>query len=681
MRKRVFYLLPFILLICVALLATDTDKRPMTVDDSLNMKRVSSPRISPDGKWVIFSMAKLDWKKNKYPSHLWMVSTEGGEPFQYTSIERDSSPQWSPDGTRLAFLRTTGEKDEKGRQIWIMNTSGGEAIKLTDHKDTISAFRWSRDGKYLVFRAPDAKSKEEKEKEKQGDDAIFVDEGPNGQRRASWSNLWLFDVENKKEEPITKEEMSVRDFDISPDGSQVVLIYRTSNTRNEPYMAEMGLVNIKEGKVVHLTDNQAPESRPRWSPSGKEIAYLAPDDKTFALAESKIWIMDVGSKSYRKVSGDFQGSIRTYRWTPDGKSLLFNAGVRTNSHLFRLDLTTGKITQLTKGEGVMGSCSFSDDGSKVAYTYSSAQQPPDIWLVSLPRAEQHRLTELNPWVKELTLASAQVITWKSKDGLPIEGMLYLPSDYKPGTPLPLILHVHGGPAGVFLNSFRASYHIYAGLGYASLCPNVRGSSGYGDKLLQGNMHDLGGGDYEDLMSGVDEVIKRGIADPEKMGIRGWSYGGILGGWTITQTNRFKAASLGAMVTDWNSEYGQGFNYDVRFWYIGGKPWSNPEAYQRLSSIAYIKNVTTPTLLLHGEQDVTCTIEQSMNFYTGLKEEEKMVRFIRFPREPHGFREPHHQRIRDVEEIAWMQKYIRGIEWKCPPREEKEKKEEEKTFFD
>jgi len=669
MRRRVFYLLPLILFICVTLLATDTDKRPMTVDDNLNLKRVSSPSLSPDGKWVIFSMAKLDWKKNKFPSHLWMVSTEGGEPFQYTSIEGDSSPQWSPDGTKLAFLRTTGEKEERSRQIWIMRTSGGEATKLTDHKDTISGFKWSRDGKYLVFRTPDAKSKEQKEKEKQGDDAIFVDEGPNGQGRSSWSNLWLFDVENKKEEAITKEKMSIRDFDISPDGSQVVFIYRTSNTRNEPFMAEIGMVNTKEGKVIHLTDNQAPESQPRWSPSGKEIAYLASDDKTFALAESKIWIMDVQSKSYRKVSGDFQGGIRTYWWTPDGKSLLFSAGVRTNAHLFRLDLTSGKITQLTKGGGVIGSCSFSTDATKLAYIYSHTQQPPDIWFATLPQVEPRRLTEVNPWIKELALASAQVITWKSKDGLPIEGLLYLPPDYKPGTPIPLILYIHGGPAGVFMNSFRASYHIYAGLGYAALCPNVRGSSAYGDKLLQGNMNDLGGGDYEDLMSGVDEVIKRGIADPEKMGVKGWSYGGILGGWTITQTNRFKAASLGAMVADWNSEYGQGFNYDVRFWYIGGKPWTNPEDYQRMSSITYIKNATTPTLLLHGERDVTCTIEQSMNFYTGLKEEGKTVRFIRFPREPHGFREPHHQRIRDVEEISWMQKYVRGIEWTYPPREE------------
>jgi len=681
MRRRVFYILPLILFICVTLSATVPDKRPMTVDDNLNMKRVSNPCISPDGKWVIFSMAKLDWKENKYPSHLWMVSTEGGEPFQYTSIEGDSSPQWSPDSTRLAFLRTTGEKEEKSRQIWIIRTSGGEAIKLTDHKDTISAFKWSRDGKYLVFSAPDAKSKEQKEKEKQGDDAIFVDEGPNGQGRESWSNLWLFDVENKKEEPITKEKMSVGGFAISPNGSQVAFSYRTSNTRNEPFMEELGLVNIKEGKLIHLTNNKAPESQPRWSPSGKEIAYLAPDDKAFVLADPKIWIMDVQSKSYRKVSGDFQGSIRTYEWSPDGKSLLFNTAVRTNSHLFKLDLASGKITQLTKGEGVIGNCSFSADATKVAYIYSNAQQPSDIWFADLAKEDSRRLTEVNPWVKELALASAQVITWKSEDGLPIEGILYLPPDYKPGTPLPLVLNVHGGPAGVFLNSFRGMYHIYAGLGYASLCPNVRGSTAYGDKLLQGNMSDIGGGDFQDLMSGVDEVVKKGIADPDKMGVKGWSYGGILGGWTITQTNRFKAASLGAMVTDWNSEYGQGFNYDVRYWYIGEKPWTNFKDYRRMSSITYIKNVTTPTLLLHGEQDVTCTIEQSMNFYTGLKEEGKTVRFIRFPREPHGFREPHHQRIRDGEEIAWMQKYVRGIEWKFPPREEEKKKEEEKPFFD
>ena len=220
--------------------------------------------------------------------------------------------------------------------------------------------------------------------------------------------------------------------------------------------------------------------------------------------------------------------------------------------------------------------------------------------------------------------------------------------------------------------------MYTGLGWAVLEPNVRGSSSYGDALLRGNMHDIGGGDYQDLMTGVDKLIADGIADPDRLAITGWSYGGILGGWTLTQTNRFKAAVLGAMVADWASEYAMGFNHDVRLWYIGGTPWENSDAYRRQSSYSHIASVTTPTLLLHGERDTTDTIGQSMIYYQGLKDRGVPARFIRFPREPHGFREPHHQRIRDTEQIAWLMKYARGIDWKIPERKEAESSTPRKT---
>ncbi|MEL7121262.1 MAG: prolyl oligopeptidase family serine peptidase, partial [Bacteroidota bacterium] len=230
-----------------------------------------------------------------------------------------------------------------------------------------------------------------------------------------------------------------------------------------------------------------------------------------------------------------------------------------------------------------------------------------------------------------------------------------------------LLHIHGGPAGVFTEGFRSQYHVWAGLGYVQLCPNVRGSSGYTDALLRGNMNDIGGGDYNDLMTGVDQLIEDGIVDENKMAVRGWSYGGILGGTTITKTNRFKAASLGAMVSDWTSEYGIGFNFDVRLWYIGGTPWENPEGYREKSTLTNAKNIETPTLLLHGMNDFTDTEAQSMMLFATLKDMGKPVRYIRFPREPHGFREPRHQRVRDLEEIKWIQRYTLGIDWEYPKR--------------
>jgi dipeptidyl aminopeptidase/acylaminoacyl peptidase len=237
----------------------------------------------------------------------------------------------------------------------------------------------------------------------------------------------------------------------------------------------------------------------------------------------------------------------------------------------------------------------------------------------------------------------------------------------------------GGPAGVWSTSFRGINRVSAALGWAIIEPNVRGSTSYGDDLLRGNMRDIGGGDYHDALTGVDAVVARGIGDPDQLAVRGWSYGGILGGWALTQTTRFKAASLGAMVADWASEYAMGFNHDVRRWYIGGTPWENPEGYRNQSAYTFIDRVTTPTLLLHGEQDETCTIGQSMMYYQGLKDRGITTRFVRFPREPHGFREPQHIRMRDTEEIRWLMAHTRGVEWTAPMRTDPDAgKDEKKT---
>jgi dipeptidyl aminopeptidase/acylaminoacyl peptidase len=282
-----------------------------------------------------------------------------------------------------------------------------------------------------------------------------------------------------------------------------------------------------------------------------------------------------------------------------------------------------------------------------------------------------RLTNANPWIeKEIMLAKSDVIRWNSKDGMEIEGVLYVPRNSEQETKLPLIVTIHGGPPGRFANGFRSVFHIFAGLGYASLGPNIRGSDSYGDDLLCALQGDVGGGEYDDVMTGVDYLIEKGIADPDRLGVRGWSWGGILGSWVITQTDRFKAASLGAMVGSWTAESGPGLSFDLKLHYIGGAHWINPEEWRRVSSLWYVKNVTTPTLLLHGSEDVVSTPGQAMMFFNALRELGKApVRYINFPREPHGFREPRHQRRRDIEEIRWMQKYIQGIDWKPWDRKE------------
>src|SRR5262245_43815047 len=667
----------------------------MTIDDVLNLTQVSAPRISPDGRRVLYTVSELGkWKDNKRVTSIWVADVDGSNARRFLGNEKDRNPAWAPDGKSVAFLSTRdasgGSSETSGggggagggdaaAQIYVIPVDGGEATRLTDHKGAIKSFEWTKDSTAMVFSAERAKSDAQKTGEKDGDDAIFVDEGANGQERAEFTELWQIAVADKTERQITRDDKLLIDaFRVSPDGKKIAMTYRRENSRNGQYHTEIAVVDAGSGELKTLTRNNAPEMAVQWSPEGKMLSYLAPSDTSWELAEEKLWVIPAEGGDPRKLTGAFSGNIGQYTWASDGQSIVFGASVRARGAAYRVNVATGVVTTLAGGEWAGRLESVSTDGKRGAAVVSKPDQPGEVNLIDLTTGKLTPVTHVNSNAGELALSKFRTVTWRSKDGLEVEGMLWLPADYKPGTRLPFILSVHGGPAGAWDVSFRGINHVYTGLGWAVLEPNVRGSSSYGDALLRGNMKDIGGGDYQDLMSGVDKLIADGIADPDRLAIRGWSYGGILGGWTVTQTARFKAASLGAMVADWSSEYAMGFNHDVRLWYIGGTPWESPESYRRQSSYTHIAKVTTPTLLLHGERDTTDTIGQSMMFYQGLKDRGIAPSFIRFACEPPGFREPHHVRIRDAEEISWLMKYARGIDWKAPERKDKESAEPKKS---
>ena len=674
MRKLA--LLPVMLLLAVP--AAAQERRAMTTDDGLDMIRVGGATISPDGSWVLFSKSELDWGENERKTTWWWVPTGGGEPYRFIGEEGGSGFQFSPDGSMLSFTRSVDEKS----QLFLMRTDGGEAQKLSKHKTSVGSYRWSQDGSKIFFVAAEPRSEEEEKARKDGDDAIFVDEGPSGQRAGTWNNFWVIDVASKEEKRITEVDHRIGSFAVSPGADRIAFTSRSENRRNQQNHSEIRLLDVESGEIRQLTENRAPESRLVWAPDGQSLAYTARTDGEWELMLDKIWIMDPESGDKRMVSGAFDGNISTFVWTPDASAILFSGLQGTNNNLFRLDVGSGDVVKVTSALGSLSPSSFSRDCTRMAYVFQDFDTPSDVWIGPTDGSSGVRLTDANPWIEEkIVLGKGELIQWTSKDGTAIEGILMLPSG-DPGEALPLLLHIHGGPAGVFRNAFSTQNHVWAGLGYAQLFPNVRGSSGYDDELLSGNARDIGGGDYEDLMTGVDEVVARGIADPDQLGLRGWSYGGILGGWTVTQTDRFKGASIGAMVSDWTSEYGPGFNHDVRLWYIGGTPWENPGEWRERSALTHVANVTTPTLILHGMNDRTDTEPQSMMFFQALKDQGKIARYIRFPREPHGFREPRHQRTRDVEEIRWIQKYVRGIEW-TPwerPKDEKDDEKDEKKVI-
>jgi len=677
--KKMTGIILCVLFASLSLQARQTDRRPMTTDDMLNLVQVGDVLISPDGSRVFFSRSTLNWEKNKRESRYYMIPAAGGESFQYIGEAGGSAFRFSPDGNFLAFIR----KVDKKNQVFLMPCSGGEAVALTKHETDISAFKWAPDSQKIVFSAPEPRGKEEEKEHKAGSDAFFVDEGPNGQTETRWRNFWTVDLGSRETGRLTDENFVIGEFDMAPAGDRLVFSARRSNRRNDGLTSEIYLLNIEDKTIVRLTDNRAPESSLTWAPNGEWIAFTAADAREFLNRNPKIYLLDPRNKTSRLLSDGFAGGIRSLFWTPDSRFILFNGQQGTDSNVFRIDAESGGIQKITDIKGTLRAGGFSSNRKMMAYSFTDFDSPPDIYVSPVDEFKSTRLTEANPWVEsELSLASMTLVRWKSKKGFEIEGLLHLPAGHTPGDKLPLILNIHGGPAGCFTNSFRASYHVYAGLGYASLSPNVRGSSGYTDKLREGNSiqggDGIGYGDFHDLMNGVDHIIQQGIADPDRLALKGWSYGGILGGWTLTRTDRFQAASIGAGVYDWTSEYGPGFNYDVRFWHIGGTPWDNPRAYHAQSAFSQVANIVTPTLLIHGMNDTTDTEAQSMLFFTAIKDIGKApVRYLRVPREPHGFREPRHQRIRDIEEIKWMQKHVLGLDW--PPWERKTEKtsEEEK----
>ena len=662
--------------LCVSTTAAGQDRRAATIDDLLNLVQVSGAEISPDGKQVIYTKSELKkWSDNKRISSVWIANTDGTDHRQMLGSDKDRSPAWSPDGRYIAFLSTRDQaenaKDAPGAQLWLLRTSGaGEATKLSDHKAAIRSFKWSADSSRIFFVAEEPQTDEQKEARKNAGDGIFVDEGANGQTRGTFTNLWVISVADKASQRLTKGERIVSDFEPGADGKHIVFTSRPNNRRNQQNLAEVFIVETASGAESQLTKNDAPESGVKWTPDGKAVTYIAPHDKTWELAQGNLYIHPLeGGGSPTVLSAKFEGDIGRYFWHPSARTILMSATLRGRGGVFELDLSTGRARPLASGDVSLSISSASQDLTRFAGTRSLPAEPGEIAVFDLARGQTAAVTDANPWFKQVQVAQMRPMTWKSKDGLDVEGLLWLPASYKPGDKLPLILSIHGGPAGVWSTSFRGINHVYTSMGWAVLEPNVRGSTSYGDSLLRGNIKDIGGGDYWDAMTGVDAVIAQGIADPDQLAVRGWSYGGILGGWTVTQTTRFKAASLGAMVADWASEYAMGFNHDVRLWYIGGTPWENPEGYRKQSSYTYIDKVTTPTLLLHGEEDDTCTIGQSMMFYQGLKDRGVTARFVRFPREPHGFREPHHIRMRDAEEVSWLMKHTRGIDWKAPERKD------------
>ena len=653
--------LSMLLLTYCASISAQTVKRPMSVDDQFRLVEPGIPLLSPDGQWVLYTISRSSIDENARHTSIWIASTQNKSAPREFLREGDSSPMWAHTSRSVYFLRSVTDGERRSRELFEQGVEESVAVQHSRIGPGPSgSWQLSRDGKFFLVARQEAKPTGPGA----DSDVVFVDEGSNGQTRDYWLNLWRYDLGTETLTRVTNREWWINSADLSPDGRSAVIAGRPDNGRNTGWKTELFIVDLSTGNSRQITRNVAPESSPLWSPDGKSILFSAVRLDRWELGNGDLWLLDVESGRTRNLTPNHTGRFVQPVFSPDGRSLFAQSGYGSTRFPVQIDISSGRITQLVQTEAVVRMGSWSDDRQTFAYVYTDFKTPPDVYVgrTGVKDDRQQRLTDLNPWVREeITLGSVQLVKWTSFDGKQIEGLLQLPpAEMIAQKPLPMIVHVACGPGCNWLNVFNPKYQVYAGLGYAQLSPNVRGTSNYDDAFIRANMFDIGGGDRLDIMSGVDAMIARKIADPNRLGIDGWSYGGILGGYTITQTDRFKAASLGAMVSDWVTDYGSSAYYSSERWYLGGNPWTKPEHWRGRSALTYANRVRTPTLLHHGDEDDTDFPFQSMNFFTALRRFGTTARYIRYPGEGHDLQQPRHLRLRDTQDIAWMQRFVQGI---------------------
>ncbi len=643
-------------------------------EDIVGMKGVSGSVISPDGKWAAFirTVPILEVEKSEHRGHIWLVSTDGGEPFQLTNGPNgDSNPQWAPDSTRLAFV---SKREDDRTQIWIIPIGGGEAKQLTHTKNGASNPRWSFDGKRIAFLKVEADSAAEERRKKAGDDRVIM-----GVDDFTQQHLWVIEGETLDDEPelffslpgeksnenvnmdrsqrLTEGDFYVSEPCWSPDGTQIVFVSTPSPQADDTmFYGTVHVVDLETKHIRKLTGHTSGEGSPLWSPDGKQIAYLH-NPAGYGQKDLHIISAEGGGASANLTATQLDRNADLPVWSPDGESIYFIAMDRVRWQLYSAAKAVDEIRQITHGDCVIGEISIANDGDTFLCTRSEPYTPADVWVGSIRTGDMKRLTELNPQLESFTLGEVQVIRWQSTDGLEIEGLLCLPVGYEAGKSYPLIVEPHGGPRSSRDLGFKPTWHYFSGEGFAYFVPNFRGGDGYGNDFATANYNDWGGGDYQDIMAGVDFLVEQGIADPDRLIVGGSSYGGYMTTWMITHTNRFKAACNVCGVINLVSFYAQTDIPSFMSLYFAGPPSQGLELYRERSPINHVDRAQTPTLILHGEDDIRVPLPQSEEFYAGLKAAGVETVFVKYPREGHSIGEPRHQLDMLKRQLAWYNRYV------------------------
>lgn len=646
------------------------EARNLTVGDYFRIHRVSDPQISPDGNWVAFVVSTMDLEEDKRGSRIWMVPAGGGEAVPMSAKGSSASrPRWSPDGKYLSFLSA---RNEDKTQVWTLFRKGGDAVQLTEVAQRVRSYDWSPDGLKLLLTLRDPKPGESEDDNSEGKertpepwviDRVQFKQDYIGYLDHRRAHLYVFDIETKKTTQITSGDFDDSQPVWSPDGKSVAFVSNRTDEPDKNYNTDIWVVAAddpaQEKTPLQVTKNPGADSSPAWSPDGKSIAYISVTD-TDALVYATPHLAVVSSLGGKPnvLTEKLDRHMSNPRFSADGKSIFFVLEDSGELQLARIPAVGGTVDRLIAGSQIVSRFEIGKDGT-IAALVTGPHLPPEVFVYSSGGLKQ--LSRVNEkLLSEVQLGSVEEFRFKSKDGTEIEAFVVKPPAFDPGYRYPALLRIHGGPVSQYDHGFNFQAQLFAANGYVVVLPNPRGSSGYGQNFSLDIWRSWGEKDYEDVMASVDYVVEQGFADPDRLGVGGWSYGGLMTNNVIVKTGRFKAAISGAGSSLYVSNYGH--DHYQRWWVQElGVPWNkeNREIWDKLSPFNYVENVTTPTLIVGGEKDWNVPILNSEQLYQALKRLGRTTQLVVYPNESHGIQTPSY--IKDLYEryLNWYGRYVKG----------------------
>ncbi len=624
--------------------------RVMSIDDVFSLKTIESVRLAPDRHAVLCTVKSINIISNIISSGIYLINTNS-DPSNSVKIAAGSLPIWSPDSKTIAFLKSANGVV----QIFSRPENGTNSEMLTYGPRDVAYFAWSPDGRYIAYTMPSLPIS--RDNNYLPSNIIVVDQ------TTQYQNLRIYDFEKKTNYQLTDGAFVITSFAWSPGCGSLAFSAKPSFKDQDSFFARLYTVDIKTASLQELVSEPGSYGAVRWSPDGRNIAFLSRNKPNDWLEQYRLKIIRLNSRIISDGIKDGRGDISSlYDWSSDGKFIYFQTEKGVTYQLCRVDTASGKTEQLTAGNSIFENFSFDKDFLKTAFIMEDSEHPPEIYISSIDDMNGQPLTAFNGTLKAIEKGETEIIQWKNGKWK-LEGILVKPVDFQNGRKYPLLTIIHGGPTSCFSIRFlngRTAYpaQVFAGLGYMVFMPNPRGSSGCGDKIRKANRLDWGGGDYRDILAGINMLFNKGLADKNRLGVMGWSYGGYLTAWTISHTNIFKAASVGGGISDIYSLYG---TIDIPDWldtFFKGPPYRQEILYLKHSPLYYAERIKTPVLIQHGGKDVRVPVSQAWELYTALKRRNIQTEFVIYQGQPHNIADPQMRKDCIQRNIDWFERFLK-----------------------